>query len=230
MIFRMRRIAILIPIWDDWACAHQLLARIDATFGALPDWSADIILVDDGSRCLADAGLLPQKNIGLSVLRLDHHCGHQKALLAGLRHALEEFPGRYEDFLLMDGDGEDRPESIPLLLGESRAFPGAVIAAARAERQNGPFFLFFYGLYRLLLRLAGRDLRFGNFVLLPASFARTLAREPSASKHIAATIRRLDPHLREISVPRGLRIEGRSRMGFARLVAHGLNALYVLRI
>jgi glycosyltransferase involved in cell wall biosynthesis len=81
---------------------------------ALPD--AEVIVVDDGSTDGTDA--IASKS-GASVVRLHQNRGKGHAVRAGLEAA------RGEIVVLLDGDGQDDPSEIPLLL---QALEGADLA------------------------------------------------------------------------------------------------------
>ena len=121
-------IVILIPTFNDWESATLLLRGLDAVLRANVI-AAEILLVNDGStepppKLTATAG-------GLSILHLRRNLGHQRAIATGLVHVHQNIA--CDAVIVMDGDGEDKPEDIPRLLAESAAASGqAVIFAARA--------------------------------------------------------------------------------------------------
>ena len=222
------RIVILMPVLDDWDSFRALIAEIDRLF-AHGDESIEIIAVDDGSSVgfIPDADLLGSDSINsVEVIHLAANLGHQRAIAVGL-----SLVARRDDVdmvVVMDSDGEDRPEDIVTLVETARLYPDHVILAQRGQRSEGPGFRFGYIVYKMLFRiLTGRVIDFGNFCLLPVSAVRSLVHTPDLWNNLAATI--MHSRLQRISVPtkRGTRIAGQSRMNLSGLVIHGLTAISV---
>src|SRR5512135_1031465 len=108
------RLAIVTPVYNDWESLHELVRRLDAVAGTLPDAAFDVIAVDDGSTAplppafLADARLARLGRV--DVLHLASNLGHQRAIAVGLTEA--DARGLYAAVIVMDSDGEDRPEDV----------------------------------------------------------------------------------------------------------------------
>jgi hypothetical protein len=86
----MLRIAVVIPVFNDWASFAVLCRHLDSLS---PSWGArlNIIAVDDGSRepLPDDARLATLTNIdSIEVLSLACNLGHQRAIAVGLTAAL----------------------------------------------------------------------------------------------------------------------------------------------
>jgi len=126
----------------------------------------------------------------------------------------------------MDGDGEDQPSAIAQLITEHLANPNAIIVAQRRKRTEAVNFRFFYRIYLFLFRiLTGRDLDFGNFVLLPSAAVQRLVFMAELWNHFPATVMRSRLPIMKIPIDRGARYDGRSKMNFTMLVNHGLAAI-----
>jgi polyisoprenyl-phosphate glycosyltransferase len=225
----VRQIGIVLPVYDDWTAAEALLARIDRVLDS-NSCRARILLVDDGSPHVPERdwprGLhnLPE----ISILRLRRNLGHQRAIALGLVHVYENWRG-IEAVVVMDADGEDRPEDIPALLEAFSAHEGGqVVFAARAKRLESAPFQFFYRAYRVLHKmLTGVAVRVGNFSVLPPKALETLMVSPELWNHYAAAIFRTRiPHI-SIPLARGSRLAGRSKMNFVSLLVHGFSAISV---
>ena len=113
-------IAVLIPIFNDWAAVQELLPRLNAAIEK-EHWQVTVILVDDASSTSAD---LTEVIEGLSAIQqvilvsLRRNLGHQRAIAVGLTLSHVRFP--HDTLVVMDGDGQDRPEDVPRLVLESR--------------------------------------------------------------------------------------------------------------
>ena len=122
-------IVILIPAFNDWEPAALLLRNLDAVVRA-NRIDARVLLIDDGSTEPAPASLA-----GVSVLRLRRNLGHQRAIAVGLVHVYQNIA--CDAVVVMDGDGEDKPEDVPRLLAESARAGGETnVFAARADRKT----------------------------------------------------------------------------------------------
>lgn len=223
------RILITMPVYEDWAPAMELCQTIDNIFRREDAYQVRILLVDDGSTattCPRELPFRPAALHGVSVLSLRRNLGHQRAIAIALAHIQQKWQG--DALVLMDADGEDRPEDIPLLLKAMGSAPRpTAVFAERGKRLENTLFRFFYNGYRALHRvLTGRDIRFGNFSVLPWSHLDTLVLFPEMWSHYAATfLKSRLPYLR-VRCDRAKRKAGKSHMSLEHLVVHGLSALF----
>jgi glycosyltransferase involved in cell wall biosynthesis len=222
-------IALVIPVYNDWESVGRLLRGLGEV-GRANALSFSVILVDDASSVPApDAfpGLDETAIRRLRIVRLAFNLGHQRAIAVGIVVAAEE-PSAHEATVVMDGDGEDRPEDLPRLLHASRENPSAVVCARRARRSESVAFKLFYLLYKVTFgRLTGVRIDFGNFSLIPGRLLRTIAAQPGIWNHLAATLTRSRIPLVKVETNRGERFAGKSSMSFVSLVIHGLSAITV---
>ncbi|AUD04929.1 glycosyltransferase [Spirosoma pollinicola] len=220
------RINIVIPLFNDWQALGLLLERIrDVNEPALTS-RLSFLIVDDCSS--TDYDTLPN-GIGqsLSVLRLFRNVGHQKAIALGLSY-LASLPDQYPT-IVMDSDGEDRPEDIPKLLEKGAANPGNVVFAHRAKRHESVTFRLFYEVYKTVFRLlTGKVITFGNFSLIPARQLRKLAYVSEIWNNYPGGVIRSKLPYTAVPLERGRRLAGESKMNFVSLVLHGLSAVSVL--
>ena len=219
----------VIPILDDWAALRLLLPRL-ATALATVTTRAAVLIVDDGSRESGESQQMPSRIDGLQwirVLRLRRNLGHQRAIATGLCHIEEHVPCDY--VVVIDGDGEDRPEDVPALLVRAISEYGQSVGfAERRRRIDGIGFRLGYAVYRLMHRiLTGRGVRVGNFSVLPWKCLDSLTVVSELWIHYAAAVVRSRQPWCSVPVSRAARLEGRSRMNFVALVVHGLSAISV---
>jgi glycosyltransferase involved in cell wall biosynthesis len=188
-----------------------------------------LLIVDDGTsigKIPAHTGFVPQAIQQISTLVLRRNLGHQRAISVGLAYIEQNL--KCDAVVVMDADGEDRPEDIPVLIEAMRnsGRPTAVFAE-RGKRLENRAFRAFYQSYRALHRVfTGRDIRFGNFSVLPWSHVESLVVFPELWNHYAATFVKSRLPYQRIRLNRGARVAGHSRMDFVSLVVHGLSALF----
>lgn len=225
----MRHIAIVTPILDDWQSFAALVAEIAREFTGR-ELAFHIVAVDDGSAepfDPASVALVPGSCIAsLEIVRLAVNLGHQRAIAAGLVTLV----GRsgLDAVVIMDGDGEDRPADIALLLAASEREPGHIVLARRIERSETLTFKLGYIAYKAMFRiLTGHVINFGNFSLLPFEAVRRLVHMPELWNNLPAAVMR--SRLRYTTAPtrRGQRYFGKPRMNMTALVVHGLSAMSV---
>ena len=186
--------------------------------------------MDDGSTeaPLTDIGLGSANGClaSIEILQLSLNLGHQRAIAIGLVEIVER--GCHDAVVVMDSDGEDRPEDVAALIAAAQVNPERIILAHRTKRSEPMPFQLGYTLYKGLFRgLTGRRIGFGNFCLLPFAAARRLVHMPEAWNHLAAAIMRSRLGYHEIPTERGTRYDGASHMSVTALVLHGLSAISV---
>jgi polyisoprenyl-phosphate glycosyltransferase len=223
------RIVLTMPVFDDWEAAAVLCTMIDTELFKANDLQVSILMIDDGSTRPAEPAFSSFRAKSLetvSVLRLRRNLGHQRAIAIALAYIEANLP--CEVVVVMDGDGEDRPEDILRLLESVGSSLGpTTVFAERGRRVETLKFKFFYACYRALHRLlTGRGIRIGNFSALPREHLRSIVTYPELWNHYAATVVNSRLHYTTIRTDRGQRLFGKSRMNFVTLVVHGLSALF----
>ncbi|MCM1984784.1 glycosyltransferase family 2 protein [Lyngbya confervoides] len=173
--------SIVIPIYNE---ADNLLAlhqQLQAVLGPRPD-AYEIIFVDDGSRdrSLAILRQLQHHNPNLRYLSFARNFGHQIAVTAGLQFA------QGQAVIVMDGDLQDPPTLIPVLIDHWRQGYKVVYAQRRRRDDSwikqGTAFLF----YRLLRQLTEVDIPTdtGDFCLMDRDVVQLLNQMPEKHRYI----------------------------------------------
>lgn len=225
------RFVILVPVLDDWDSLARLIEDIDRTAG-LAARSLEILIIDDGSVSDPPPGSLtpPAWRDGpiarIDILRLALNLGHQRAIAVGLSSIARRTD--VAGVIVMDGDGEDRPQDIPRLIQEAEAHEGEVVFAGRGRRSEGVVFRTGYRLYKAIFRLmTGKVISFGNFSFLPMTAVTRLVHMPELWNNLPAAIVRSRLRYRAIETVRGVRYAGASHMNLPSLIVHGLSAMAV---
>ena len=115
----MKKIKILIPVYNDWQSVFKLLENIDQR---LEGWDHDVahisvVIVNDASteeRPINNSIFNSLKSI--QVINMKENRGHARCNAFGIKYLSETSDLEY--LILMDGDGEDRPEEIKLLVNK----------------------------------------------------------------------------------------------------------------
>lgn len=162
-----KNIYCLTPIYNDWESFAILIQEIYQLKQNLSTYDFFIVAVNDGST--QD---LPEdfdyKNIPTTVLNLKINIGHQRAIAVGLQYIYNEVSD-YDFVVVMDSDGEDKPQDIKDLIGKAEhENEKKIIFAQRKKRQESTFFKIGYFFYKYLFYfLTGQKISFGNFSIIP---------------------------------------------------------------
>jgi len=218
-------IVILIPIYNDWDAFCLLVEQINNIAEKSEFISALMIFgINDASSIEPDYAKLKNKNAG--IIHLVHNVGHQKAITLGLAYVAKE--KKCDIVVIMDADGEDRAEDIEKLLHKSLEEPGKIIFAKRSKRYESFLFRFFYRVYKFAFRiLTGETISFGNFSCVPFNALNRLITVSEIWNHYSGAIIKSKIPYAVVSVEKGKRFTGNSRMNFNSLVLHGLSAISV---
>jgi len=114
-------VSIIIPVFNEAEVLPELLEKVRAL--NLPQ--TEVIVVDDGST---DASAEAALNARVSVVRHPYNIGNGAAVKSGIRAA------RGRLMVLMDGDGQHKPEDIPKLLKESADYHMVVGARGKGSK------------------------------------------------------------------------------------------------
>ena len=223
------RILVLIPIFNDWTSADHLLADLDRVAGERGE-SYSVVMMNDGST---EAGSFDSERIRqhthldrVQLINLVSNFGHARAIAVGLGAVVHR--DKIDAVIVMDADGEDRPEDVGRLIDAAANKPDTVIVAHRAQRSEGLVFRTAYSVYKVLFwLLTGSQISFGNFCLIPCALVQKLVFVPELWSHLAACILKSRLPMYKISTSRGERYHGTSKMNFVSLVQHGLGAIAV---
>ena len=222
------KIKILIPIYNDWRSLFELLKNIDHQISEIDD-EVSILVVNDGSNEEKENESFEFKNIkSIKIINMKENKGHARCNAAGLKFIFEK-----EDFdcvIPMDGDGEDRPEEITLLIEKSKDYPKDIITANRIRRSEGLLFKICYETHKLLtLIFTGQSIKFGNFTLLPKSIVERMVNEKATWNSFSGSLCKVSKNRKSISSIRGLRYFGPSKMSFSNLIQHSLSIISVFK-
>ena len=222
------KIKILIPIYNDWQSVFKLLENIDSELTGL-DAEVSVLIVNDAST-----EQRPEINFNLNnlksvqVINMKENRGHARCNAAGLKYINEK-----EDFdyvIPMDGDGEDRPEEIKLLIEKAKEYPNVVITGDRIERSEGFIFKFCYLIHKYLTYVfTGQSIKFGNYTCLPKSVVAKIAEEAATWCSFSGSLTKITKVRKSVPSIKGLRYFGPSKMSFINLLKHSLSIIAVFK-
>ena len=224
----MKKFIILIPLYNDWESVSKLLDEIDLHTLSW-DREISVIIVNDAStqkRSGLDRNFKKIKSV--KILNMKENRVHQRCIAAGFKYICKN-----EDFdwvIVMDADGEDRPEELNNFFKKSSENPSMTITGNRFKRSEGLVFKILYEIHKLLtLIFTGKLIKFGNFSCLPKDHVKQLIQKSSLWNSYSSSVVKTVNN--RISVPstRGIRYFGPSKMNFTALVFHSLAIISVFK-
>ena len=224
----MKKLVILIPVYNDWKSVFKLLDNIDLQ---IIDWDTDvsILIINDASTEIQPKIRLSFKNIkSVRVVNMKKNRGHARCNAAGLKFLTEK-----EDFdhvILMDGDGEDRPEELALLFNKSKENPLKTVTANRVKRSEGIFFKILYECHKILTYVfTGKLIKFGNYSCLPKEAVVKLIKEPCIWSSFSGSVAKIISDRASVPSIRGQRYFGPSQMNLMNLLIHSFSIIAVFK-
>jgi polyisoprenyl-phosphate glycosyltransferase len=229
IMLQNRSIAIVLPVFNDWQSLRLLLRAIDETCHT-SGITIDVYAINDGSTIDPDLCHADTQDFrcirSVRIIHLTRNFGHQRAIAIGLCHAAEH--ANTGAVVVMDSDGEDKPEDILTLATSSIGQPSKVIFAHRAKRSESLSFRFFYIIYKRVYKmLTGSAISFGNFSIIPAPLLQKATAVSEIWIHYAAGVMKSRLPIETIPTERGTRLAGQSKMNFVSLLLHGLSGIAV---
>jgi len=209
-------LSVAVPLHNEETVLPELLRRTRAVLDRLLGGPHQILFVDDGSsdRTLNILEEAARADPRVAVISLSRNFGHQAALTA----ALDYVSG--DAVVLMDGDLQDPPESIPVFIEQFHQGYD-VVYATRASRKESLWLKFCYFLfYRLqgMLSQTRLPLDAGDFGLMSRRVVDQLRRMPERQRYLRGL--RSWVGFRQIGIPidRAERHSGDSKYSLLKLL------------
>lgn len=224
----MKKFTILIPVYNDWESLIKLLIEIDLSIKNIDQCTFDCIIVNDAST-LSPPEIKKPKNISsIRVVNMKENRGHARCNAYGIRYLSKN--DDFDFLIVMDGDGEDRPEEIKLLVEKVMINNNTSVVAKRVKRSEGYFFQSLYQIHKLItLFFTGKKIDFGNYTCLTKNDVKTLSDKASLWSSFSGTFKKNIINYNEIDSTRGPRYFGPSKMSLYKLVMHSFAIIAVFK-
>ena len=224
----MKKIIILIPVFNDWESLKKLLSEIDKNVKNIKNILIECLVINDASTIQKPKLIKPKSFQSLKILNMRKNKGHARCNAFGIR-----FISKNKDFdnlILMDGDGEDRPAELIKLIDKSFQDPKNSVVAKRIKRSEGPFFQFLYFAHKILtLLFTGKKINFGNYSCLTKKDVDKLSSKASLWSSYSGSVKKYIRVLNEIDSTRGERYFGPSKMSLYKLIIHSFSIIAVFK-
>lgn len=117
----------VVPVYNEADNLESLVSEITAALANIrEEW--EVVMVDDGSQDSTPKVLAMLTSARVRAVRLDHNRGQSTALLVGLRSS------KYDTVATMDGDGQNNPADLALLLEQLER--ADMVCGIRQRRQD----------------------------------------------------------------------------------------------
>ena len=125
----MKNFQILIPCYNDWPSVLKLLDRLDEEIKQLGE-NFSVLIVNDGSNENLGKKEFKFKNIeSIEVINMKTNQGHTRSNATGIKFLSKK--NNFDYLIVMDGDGEDRPEEIKLFVEKVKKVNNTSVVAKR---------------------------------------------------------------------------------------------------
>jgi len=222
------RVSVAIPVYNEELVIPELLRRTTSVLDSIEGGPHEIIFVDDGSsdRTVELLERAAVQDSRLVVIALSRNFGHQTALGAALDHVSGDVT------VLMDGDLQDPPEAIPILL-EWHQQGYDVVYVQRVNRKESWWLrLCYYLFYRLVASLSSIPLPLdaGDFALMSRRVIEEIRRMPEHHRYLRGL--RTWVGFRQVGVPieRAARQAGRTKYNPLKLLKLASDGIFAFSI
>ena len=222
------KIKILISIYNDWQSVFKLLENINSEVSNV-DHEFSVIIVNDAStESKPDSSINFDHLNSIKIINMKENKGHTRCNASGLKHVFEN--EEFDYIIIMDGDGEDRPEEIKNFLEHLNYNIDKPIVGDRVKRSEDIIFKTCYFFHKIItFTFAGELIKFGNYTCLPKLTVEKMIKEKATWSSFSGSLQKVEKN--KISSPsiRGKRYFGPSKMSFLNLLKHSLSIISVFR-
>lgn len=222
----LKNIICLIPIYNDWESFLILVRTIEKTYCIeQKKYLIQIVAINDGS---IDENENFKSEIEIEIVTLKVNVGHQRAIAVGLQY-INDSKSDFDYVVVLDSDGEDKPEDIVHLISKCETINDKkIVFAQRKKRQESVFFKVGYFFYKyIFFYLTGQKINFGNFSCIPKKLLKRVVVQDNLWNHYSGSIIQSKTPFDKVLLDRGKRYAGESKMNFTSLVLHGLSSISV---
>ena len=224
----MKKIIILIPVFNDWESLEKVIVEINENIKELKKIDIECLVINDASTIKQSKLLKPTFIKSIQILNMRENKGHARCNAFGIRYVIKNKDFDY--LILMDGDGEDRPIELKKLINKILEDPNKSVVAKRIKRSEGLFFRFLYSMHKLItLVFTGKKINFGNYSCLIKEDVRKLSTQASLWSSYSGSVKKNLEYFNEIDSERGTRYFGPSKMSFFKLLIHSFSIIAVFK-
>tara|TARA_X000001036_G_scaffold261974_1_gene243521 strand:- start:2784 stop:3656 length:873 start_codon:yes stop_codon:yes gene_type:complete len=224
----MKKIIILIPIYNDWESLIKLLDDINKTIHTIKNFEFRCIVINDSSSIQQPKMLKPLNIKSLKIINMKENRGHARCNAFGLKYINKN--ELFDYVIIMDGDGEDKPIEIKSLIDKITVNPETSVVAKRTKRSEGSLFKFLYEVHKIITFIfTGKKINFGYFSCLTKNDINILIGQASLWNNYSGSVKKHLNKYNSINSIRGYRYFGPSKMTLLNLVIHSFSIISVFK-
>lgn len=222
----VKKIICLTPVYNDWESLSYLMSAIEK-YSTQKHFTFEIVAINDGSLEEFTDYIFPNY-FPLEIVDLKSNIGHQRAIAVGLQY-ISDNKTDFDYVVVLDSDGEDKPEDIISLITKCESLESKkIVFAQRKKREESVFFKIGYFFYKYIFYfLTGQKINFGNFSCIPKRLLQRVVVQDNLWNHYSGSIIQSKTPFDKVILNRGKRYAGKSKMNFTSLVLHGLSSISV---
>jgi dolichol-phosphate mannosyltransferase len=147
-------LTIVVPLYNEEENLPELASRLGSTADSMDFAAYEFLLVSDGSTDRSELMIrdLVHRDSRFRGIFLSRNFGHQAAVSVGLAHA------RGTVVAILDGDLQDPPEAIPLLVGALDRGADVAYGIRQRRKETVPKRFAYFAFYRLLRAISVIDI------------------------------------------------------------------------
>tara|TARA_Y100000816_G_scaffold152110_1_gene108328 strand:- start:182 stop:1069 length:888 start_codon:yes stop_codon:yes gene_type:complete len=220
----MKKFKILIPCYNDWQSLFKLLYNIDNNI-TMFDAEFTVLVVNDCSTERMPKPSFSFKKIkSIDLINIKKNQGHTRCNATGIKYLSEK--KNFDYMILMDGDGEDNPDDLPLIIKNILENKNISVVATRKKRSEGLLFTILYNLHKIItLIFTGKNMNFGHYCCLTRNDVILLSSKKTLWSNFAGSAKKFIPNLSGVPTIRGLRYFGPSKMALTGLIIHSMSII-----
>ena len=220
----MKKFKILIPCYNDWQSLFKLLNNIDNNI-TMFDAEFTVLIVNDCSTEKMPKPSFSFKKIkSIDLINIKKNQGHTRCNATGIKYLSEK--KNFDYMILMDGDGEDNPDDLPLIIKNILENKNISVVATRKKRSEGLLFTILYNLHKIItLIFTGKNMNFGHYCCLTRSDVILLSSKKTLWSNFAGAAKKFITNLSGVPTIRGSRYFGPSKMPLTGLIIHSMSII-----
>ncbi|MGE0018598.1 MAG: glycosyltransferase family 2 protein [Draconibacterium sp.] len=217
-------ISVVIPLLNESSLVTELIRETTENL-QLTGEAFEIICVDDGSTDNTVAKLLQfkEQNNSVKIISLSRNFGLQAALTAGLDYATGDY------VVMMDGDFQDPPELIPVLLKKIQETGADIVSAVREQRNEKLTRRIYTGVFHQIFSSMSESEQIsqaGNFSIMTRKAHQAILRFSEKNRYLPGIRNFVGFKHTVILYDRPDRLRGKAKMSRKKLFSLAADAIY----
>ena len=220
----MKKFKILIPCYNDWQSLFKLLNNIDNNITMFDAEFTVLIINDCSTEKMPKPSFSFKKIKSIDLINIKKNQGHTRCNATGIKYLSKKKDFDY--MILMDGDGEDNPDDLPIIIKNVLEKKNISVVATRKKRSEGLLFTMLYNLHKVItLIFAGKNMNFGHYSCLTKDDVILLSSKKTLWSNFAGAAKKFITNLYSVPTIRGLRYFGPSKMPLTGLIIHSMSII-----